>query len=292
MALQRIGLLLALFSVPPTAQARLHERRQDPHQQLSASGASSGAEANPEVDAWHDQEKAKIEADCDAMMRKLWDAKRQKLQDIVDALKKKVRDAQAEMEAAKQGLDKEVDDVEEEKSHLEKAKKPIDLSDARKDVADWEAKVKALEDKIAELKACEDELAKAQKELEEALRKLEEAERNLEEAKAAHADQVHDADVEASHVPPARDDVEAAEDYLARAKARVKAAEERLAKARADLAEHDDATGGASLGLDKAEAKEPEPARFPEGPAPQKSAAATRTGGLAVAAAILLAALP
>merc|ERR1719242_862796 len=69
-----------------------------PHQ-LAAEGAA--AEANPEVDAWHEQEKTRIEEECDEMMRRLWAQKRQKLQDIVDALRRQVEDEKARAAAAR-----------------------------------------------------------------------------------------------------------------------------------------------------------------------------------------------
>merc|ERR550539_521127 len=74
-----------LVLVVPESDAYLRQ----PHQ-LSADGAA--AEANPEVDAWHSQERAKIEEECDEMMRRLWAQKRQKLQDIVDALRRQVEE--------------------------------------------------------------------------------------------------------------------------------------------------------------------------------------------------------
>merc|ERR1719171_1591582 len=100
------------------AAARLHQPHGDSHQ-LSVSGA--GAEANPEVDAWHAAEKAKIEAECDEMMRKLDAEKRKKLQAIVDQrqkeldeLLKALRDAQAKAEAEMQELKKQEGEAEAE----------------------------------------------------------------------------------------------------------------------------------------------------------------------------------
>jgi len=245
------AVILSLFLVSGV-EAGLRARQP---QQLSASGAS--AEANPEVDAWHDAEKAKIEAECDEMMRKLWAEKRAKLQAIVDALRKQVEDAKAAVAAAEGDVGTEIGHLKKEHGHLKDASKPVDLGPYRKDVADAEGRIADLERKIAELEACVDELEQAKRDLEEALRRLAEAERKVQAATDAHADQVHDADVEASHVPPAQDDVAAAEDDLARAKARVAAAERALAKAKADLQEHDDG---------------PHPALATDGAAPQPSA--------------------
>merc|ERR1740138_1782438 len=251
---------LAVFG----ASAAFLRQPGDAHQ-LSASGAAAAAGANPEVDAWHDAEKSKIEAECDEMMRKLWAEKRAKLQAIVDALRKQVEDAKAAVAAAEGDIGDELGQLKKEHGHLKDASKPVDLGPYKKDVADAEGRIRDLERKIAELEACVDELEQAKRDLEEALRRLAEAERKLQAATDAHADQVHDADIEASHVPPAQDDVEAAEDDLARAKARVAAAEKRLAKAKTDLKEHDDEMSGGSS-----------PAPAPEAPAP---APAPKSGG-------------
>merc|ERR1719242_2445012 len=224
-------LLFALVIVPGSG-ASLRQP-----QQLSADGAS--AEANPEVDAWHDQERAKIEAECDEMMKRLWAEKRQKLQDIVDALRRQVEEERARVAAAKGDVNDELGELETEKDHLADASKEISLGPDKDRIAELEARIRALERKIAEKQACVDDLEQAERDLAEALRRLAEAERKVQEARAAHADQVDRAQVEASHVPPARADVEAAEDALARAKARVAAARRRLEKAKGDVAEHD-----------------------------------------------------
>merc|ERR1719458_1393683 len=232
--------VLALIAAPGS-----YAYLRQPHQ-LSASGAS--AEANPEVDAWHDQEKSKIEAECDEMMRKLWAAKRQKLQDIVDALRKQVEAEKVRVAALRGDVNDEMGQLEKEKDDLAGASKKIPLGPDRDRIADLEARIRALEQKIAEKQACVDELNQAERDLAEALRRLAEAERKVADAKAAYADQVDKAELEASHVPPARADVEAAEDCLARAKARVAAARRRLEKAKGDLAEHDaEMSGGGAL---------------------------------------------
>merc|ERR1719159_1451000 len=105
-------------------------------------------------------------------MRKLWADKRQKLQDIVDALRKQVEDAKAAVKAAEDGLGDELGALDKEKQHLRDASKPVDLSGPRKDVADAQARIDALEKKIAELEACVAELREAERDLEEALRRL------------------------------------------------------------------------------------------------------------------------
>merc|ERR1719155_287962 len=122
------AVILSLFLVSGV-EAGLRARQP---QQLSASGAS--AEANPEVDAWHDAEKSKIEAECNEMMKKLWADKRQKLQDIVDALRKQIEDAKAAVAAAEGDLSDEMDALKKAKAKAEDVK-PVDLSGPRKDVA-------------------------------------------------------------------------------------------------------------------------------------------------------------
>jgi exonuclease VII small subunit len=253
-------------------------------QQLSASGASAGA--NPEVDAWHDSAKAKLEAECDEMMKKLWAEKRAKLQAIVDALRKQVEDAKAAVAAAEGDVGDEIGHLKKEQGHLKDASKPVDLGPYRKDVADAEGRIRDLEKKIAELEACVDELEAAKADLAEALRRLAEAERKLEASKDSHADQVHEADVEASHVPPAQDDVEAAEDDLARAKARIAAAERALAQAKADLQEHDDGPHPA-LATDGAAPVQSEPAA-PSAPATAHKSDARRAPTVASAIGALM----
>jgi histone H2B len=95
--------LLAVASVAElgASAARLGRRHRQPSSdghQLSAGGAS--AEANPEIDAWHAAEKARIEEECDELMRKLTAEKRQKLQDIVDAARRAVEEEEARLAAA------------------------------------------------------------------------------------------------------------------------------------------------------------------------------------------------
>merc|ERR1719450_2079673 len=104
-----LSFVLLVFVVPEV-EAGLRSRQP---QQLTANGAA--AQANPEVDAWHDAEKAKIEEECDEMMEKLWAQKRQKLQDIVDALRKQVEDAKAHIADLEGQLGDEKAELEKEK---------------------------------------------------------------------------------------------------------------------------------------------------------------------------------
>merc|ERR1719161_2836691 len=141
-------------------------RYQQPGHQMVSNGAAAGA--NPEVDAWHDEAKAKIEAECDEMMKKLWAEKRQKLQDIVDALRKQVEDAKAAVKAAEGDVGDELGHLKTENDHLRDASKPVDLSGPRKDVQDAQDRIDALMKKIAELEACVEELKQAERDLEHA----------------------------------------------------------------------------------------------------------------------------
>merc|ERR1740127_275584 len=81
-------------------------------QQLLSSGA--GAEANPEVDAWHAAEKEKIEAECDEMLRKLDAEKRAKLQAIVDQRQKELDEELARLAAAQRKAEAEMQELKKE----------------------------------------------------------------------------------------------------------------------------------------------------------------------------------
>merc|ERR1719382_2163810 len=67
---------------------------------LSASGASASVGANPDVDAWHDAELAKIETDCDDKIQKIREEKRQKLEAIVDEKEKEAEATAKELAEA------------------------------------------------------------------------------------------------------------------------------------------------------------------------------------------------
>merc|ERR1740138_1399171 len=248
--------------------------------QLAADSRGAVA-ANPEVDAWHEKEKARIEAECDEMMRGLLAQKRQKLQDIVDEAARRVEEERRRLADLEAAAEKELDDLEKQKEELKKAEVP-DLGPTKGLISDQEAKIKALEKEIAEKKACLEELHQAEKDLLEAERKLAEAIKKMDEAKAAKAKQEGIADRESGDIPPAEKDLESAEEDLARAKARHAAAEKVLKKARADLAEHD------AEGLDKGSSPAPSPA--PEKPEAPKAKSASRHAATA-GAALLIAAL-
>merc|ERR1719210_256438 len=111
--------MLPLLLAFGLARARLHQ----PHQ-LSVSGAAAGA--NPDVDAWHDQEKARIEAECDEMMRKIWAEKRQKLQDLVDAARRRVADEERALADARARAQAELGHLEKEKADVADVK-PVRL---------------------------------------------------------------------------------------------------------------------------------------------------------------------
>merc|ERR1719171_3474027 len=134
------------------AAARLHQPHGDA-QQLAASGAA--AEANPEVDAWHAAEKAKIEAECNDMLMKLDREKRAKLQAVVDQKQKeldaemaRLRDAQQKAEAEMAELKKQKGQAEAEAAKVPPAKGKI--PPAEDEVAHWRAEVDRLRKLIAE----------------------------------------------------------------------------------------------------------------------------------------------
>merc|ERR1719356_1238221 len=106
------------LSLIATGSARLLQ----PGHQLSVDAASS--EANPEVDAWWEAEKSKIERDCDEMMRRLDAEKRQKLQDIVDAARRAVEEEERRLAAAMAEAEGEKRDLEAAKADIEKVRKP------------------------------------------------------------------------------------------------------------------------------------------------------------------------
>jgi len=233
-----INFLLVIAAV----DARL---RQPGGHQLTSNGAGAGA--NPEVDAWHDAEKAKIEAECDNMLRKLDEEKRRKLSAIVDQRQKELDDelarlaaAQRKAEAEMQALKKEQTEAEAEAAKVPPKKAAIGKAQETEDY--WRAEVERLRKLIAEKQACLDELAKAKADLEDAKAKLADAKRRLAEKEAEAAAQKDKYKVEKGHVNAEEQDVNDAEDDLARAKARLDALLKRLAKAEADLKEHDEAT--------------------------------------------------
>jgi colicin import membrane protein len=230
-----------VVSLVVLANARLNQPGDS--QQL----AVSGADANPEVDAWHAAEKAKIEADCNEMLMKLDREKRAKLQAIVDQKQReldaelaRLADAQKKAEADMAELRKQKGEAEAEAAKVPPAKAKI--SPAEDEVAHWRAEVERLRRLIAEKQACLDELARAKAELEDAKRALADAKRRLADAEARAAAQKDKEQIEAGHVRGEEADVSDANDVLDRAKARLDALLRRLAKAEADLKEHDEAT--------------------------------------------------
>merc|ERR550532_2744217 len=234
---------VALVALP--ASDAFLRRPTDAAQKFAASGAS--AEANPEIDAWHDAEKRRIEQDCDEMMRKLMEEKRRKLQAIVDQRQRELDEAlrllaQAQREADGQmaKLRKEEHEAEAEATKVPPAKAAI--GDAEAVAAKWREEVRRLRELIAEKQACIEELRDAQNELADAKRKLADARRRLAERQAQRDAQKDKFQKETGHVNNEEADVDDAEDDLARAKARLAAALRRLAKAEADLKEHDEAT--------------------------------------------------
>merc|ERR1719450_1575270 len=202
------------------AQARL---RIAPHD-LSASGA--GAQANPEVDAWHDAEKAKIEEECDEKIAQIREEKRQKLKAIVDVREKEAAETGKALAEAQRRVGEEAAELAQEKLEAEKAAAKLpplkaDVKSGNKMVQYWLDKIAELQKLIAEKKACIEELKKAEEELLEAQRRLAELKARL----AAKARQRRRA--EAMEADAAKDiaeedkELDDAEDDLAAAKARL-----------------------------------------------------------------------
>jgi DNA repair exonuclease SbcCD ATPase subunit len=238
-------------------------------QQLSAGGAS--AQANPEIDAWHAAEKARIEEECDELMKKLTAEKRQKLQDIVDAARRAVEEEEARLAAALADAEGEKKDLEDAKADIQKVRKPR-MGPTKDLIGDQEAKIRELEKLIAEKQACIDELKQAELDLAEAKRKLAEAQAMVAKAKDARDAQKDVVVREEGDIPPAQADLDSAEEDLARAKTRHEAAAKRLSKAKADLKEHD--MEGVSSPAPPAPAPAPAPAPKPEAKSGSRPAAA------------------
>merc|ERR1719456_1784469 len=120
--------------------ARLLQPKGDSHQ-LMANGAGAGA--NPEVDRWHDAEKAKIEAECDEMLRKLDEEKRRKLSAIVDQRQKELDEELRRLAEAQRKAQAEMAELKKQESEAE--------AEARK-VPPKKAQIPPAEDEMAELK--------------------------------------------------------------------------------------------------------------------------------------------
>merc|ERR1719456_431722 len=120
--------------------ARLLQPKGDSHQ-LMANGAGAGA--NPEVDAWHDAEKAKIEAECDEMLRKLDEEKRRKLQAVVDQRQKELDEELRRLAEAQRKAQDEMAELKKQESEAE--------AEAAK-VPPKKAQIPPAEDEMAELK--------------------------------------------------------------------------------------------------------------------------------------------
>merc|ERR1740138_373946 len=110
-----------VFALASPAYGRLRQPGGDAGQQLTVN--KNSARANPEVDAWHEEERARIEAECDEMMTKLRDQKRQKLQDIVDEAARRVEEERRRLAEAEGEAQKELDDLEKEKDALKAKQK-------------------------------------------------------------------------------------------------------------------------------------------------------------------------
>merc|ERR550532_247820 len=147
--------LLTLLAISGV-DARLSQPPGGAHQ-LPLSGAGAGA--NPEIDAWHDAEKRRIEEECDEMMRQLMEEKRRKLQVIVDQRQKELDEALRLLAAAQRKANDEMAKLEKEEreAEAEAAKVPpkkAAIGEAEKVAAKWREEVRRLKELIAEKKAC------------------------------------------------------------------------------------------------------------------------------------------
>jgi DNA repair exonuclease SbcCD ATPase subunit len=275
--------------------------------QLSATDSDYGVDlshmSNPEIDAWHEAEKNKIEDECNGLMRQLTAEKRQKLQDIVDAARRQVDQERQKIKDAEAEAEDELKDLEKAKKEL-KVRKPR-MGPSRDLIAEQERLIAELEKKIAEKKACIDELRKAEQDLLDAKRKLIEAQKMVEEAQAKHESQKEEVDKEEADIAPAQQDLDYAKEELERVKGIHKAAAARLKSARNDLSEHDaeglygskytsmdlDYAETKSKVLDDDEVKLSADRAVPEPSAPTKSGAPQPAGITTTAIALLLAAL-
>merc|ERR1719221_1249345 len=191
------------LSLPPDA-AGSHD--------LSVAGAGAASEANPQIDAWHEEERRRIEADCDARMRALWAEKRNKLATIVDQRASEADATGRDLAAAQSKVEKELADLSKEKdeAEAERAKLPpkeAAVTGAKAEVQKWLDRIAELKRLIAEKKACVEALQQAQEDLADAKRrlaalkaKLAELMRQQDAADAAHARQL-------AALPPLQADV-------------------------------------------------------------------------------------
>merc|ERR1719401_3167973 len=204
------GVFVLLVAWAPVPGSSLAHVRQPGHS-LTSDGAAIAA--NPEVDAWHDQEKARIEAECDEMLRKLDAEKRRKLKAIVDQRQKELDDelrrlAEAQRKAKAEMAELEKEEAEAEREAAKVPPKKAAIGDAE-DVRDkWAEKVRQLRKLIAEKQACLDELEDAKRELADAKAKLAEAKRRLAEKEAQAAAQKDQYKVEQGHVSKEVEDVD------------------------------------------------------------------------------------
>jgi chromosome segregation ATPase len=240
-----------LAALLPGCLGRLAKPSDDAAHGLLASGAEAssgaGALANPEVDAWHEKEKARIEMECNEMLRKLDAEKRRRLQDIVNQREKELEEelrklaaAKAKAQAEATELKTEEDEAAHELAKVSPKKEAIDRADQIR--AKWQREVDRLRRLIAQKEACIEQLREAERKLLAAREELEAARKRLAEAEAAAAAQKDSLQTEQSHLKKEQDNVTGAEEDFEAAKARLRAALEELAKAEQDLKEHDEAT--------------------------------------------------
>lgn len=213
------------------------------------------ARANPDVEAWHEAEKQRVEAECDEMLRRLACEKRRRLEHITDRREQELAAELRRLARAERRVEAEVVVMEHEQEEAEEAAAKVPPKKALVDDAEaircrWEQKVTELEDLIARKKVCVEELRSSTRKLLETQRELARAKKRL-AAREAEAEAVK-ANVTKykGHVTREEEDVDNAMDELAAARARLDAAEKKLCSAEADLADHDSAPADAYLGGD------------------------------------------
>merc|ERR1719401_2636988 len=118
-------LVLALVAVAgiSTGEARLSGGPQPAERAhgLSVSGAKTASGANPEVDAWHDAERSKIEAECDERLRQLRAEKRRKLAAIIDQREQEADETGRALQDAQRKVQDEAAELDRQKKEAEDA---------------------------------------------------------------------------------------------------------------------------------------------------------------------------
>lgn len=206
---------------------------------LNAYGSGVTQGANPEIDAWHAEEKAKIEEDCDEALRKAREEKRRKLVAIVNEKEKIVADTGAELKEASSRAGEEAAELAQEKLEYDKEAAKVPKVGGF-GISDLLAKIEALKKLIAEKQACIEELKLAEQALLDAKAKLADLKGRLAALERKRADAKAANDAADKEMADLEAEISTADDELTSCRARLDAAKAALAKAEADLKEHDD----------------------------------------------------